>query len=103
MLTAIERAIACNASSSISEEPLRTVSVEAIFCEREISFLLMLSSADYAQSGRKCSVRLTRSSVPCSRSVASRSRAWSSSLEGSVNNRDSPANAGQRPHLGEAG
>jgi hypothetical protein len=52
--------------------------MDAIFCEREISFLLMPNSADPAQildevlGGADALIRV------CSRSVASRYRTWSS-------------------------
>ena len=48
-LPPIQRGVGCNAASSNGEDPLRTVSMDAIFCKREISFLLMPNSADLAQ------------------------------------------------------
>jgi len=46
----MERGIGCNGSSSISKELFGPSRLEAIFCEREISFLPMPNSADPAQS-----------------------------------------------------
>ena len=52
--------------------------MDAIFCERVISFLLMPNSADPAQILEEVLARPTHSSVVCSRSVMSRYRTRSS-------------------------